>query len=69
MVQSLSRLEPFGEGNPSPVFELDAVRLERIQSLVRRQASQAGLFQERHCFAVLLFGTGPDQFAISPATC
>ena len=60
MVQSLSRLEPFGEGNPSPVFELDAVRLERIQSLSGGKHLKLACSKNGTAFQVLLFGTGPD---------
>ena len=66
MVQSLSRLEPFGEGNPSPVFELDAVRLERIQSLSGGKHLKLACSKNGTTFQVLLFGTGPDQFGYQP---
>ena len=66
MVQSLSRLEPFGEGNPSPVFELDAVRLERIQSLSGGKHLKLACSKNGTAFQVLLFGTGPDQFGYQP---
>ena len=66
MVQSLARLEPFGEGNPAPVFELDSVRLERIQPLSGGKHLKLFCSKGETAFPVLLFGTGPDQFGYQP---
>ena len=65
-VQGLSRLEPFGAGNPLPLFEIDGARLERIQPLSGGKHLRLGLSKDGTAFQALLFGTGPDQFGYLP---
>ncbi len=65
-VESLARLEPFGTGNPAPVFEIDGARLDRIQPLSGGKHLKLALSKGEAAFQALLFGTGPEQFGFVP---
>ena len=65
-VESLSRLEPFGAGNPSPVFEIDGARLERIQPLSGGKHLKLTFSKNGAGFQGLMFGTTPAQFGYLP---
>lgn len=64
-LDELERLEPFGAGNPSPIFRLDRMLLQAIRRMGRNQTSAALEF--RLCdrtLRVVTFDVTPDDWRI-----
>ncbi len=60
-VESLSLLEPFGEGNPRPVFAVLGARLSKITPLAKGKHSRLDFEYDGVRFSALLFGTSPED--------
>lgn len=63
-VNELSRLAPFGSGNPSPNFLLENVIIDAVYSVSEGKHSRLRFRDDTGCaFYAVLFGTGPDKLA------
>ena len=62
MALSISDLEPFGMGNPQPVFGICGVRLERITPLSSGKHLRLLFSKSSSSFQGLLFGVSPERF-------
>ncbi len=62
MAQSVSELEPFGMGNPQPVFGIFCVKLERITALASGKHLRLLFSKDNSSFQALMFGVGPERF-------
>lgn len=60
-VESLDRLEPFGEANPRPVFALLGARVDEIQPLSEGKHTKLKLNYQGTAAYALLFGTSADS--------
>lgn len=66
MADSLSVLEPFGFGNPEPVFGLFGVSLNKITPIGSGKHLKLIFSREGAVFQALLFGVTPQQFCFQP---
>ncbi len=62
MAQVIKSLEPFGFGNPTPVFGLFGVKLERITPLSGGKHLRLLFSKNDTTFQALLFGVTPEKF-------
>ncbi len=62
MAQSVRDLEPFGMGNPQPVFGIFEVKLERVTSLSSGKHLRLLFSKDNSSFQALMFGVGPERF-------
>ena len=62
MVESLSQLEPYGAGNPTPVFGLYNVNIIRITPLSDGKHTKLTLESEQRYFDALYFNMPTDRF-------
>lgn len=62
MAQSLSMLEPFGMGNPTPVFGLFGVRLDKITPIGEGKHLKLLFSKGDNVFQALLFSVRASQF-------
>ena len=63
ILDHLRLLEPFGEGNPVPVFLLENCLLEEIRPVGEGRHLNLRLRSGLAGFSAMLFGTGPAQFS------
>ncbi|MBE6837035.1 MAG: single-stranded-DNA-specific exonuclease RecJ [Ruminococcus sp.] len=63
-IESLDLLEPFGEGNPRPVFAILGARLSKIMPLSKGKHSRLELEYDGVRFSALLFGTSPEDVMV-----
>lgn len=63
MAFAIKTLEPFGMGNPMPVFGIFGVTLEKIMSIGTGKHTKLLCRKEGSVFQALLFGTTPQQLA------
>ena len=63
MVESLSQLEPYGMGNPTPVFGMYDVNIINITPLSAGKHIKLTLESNRKYFEVLYFNMSPQDFA------
>ena len=63
-VEALDMLEPFGEGNPKPVFAILGAQLTRISALSQGKHSKLEFVYDGTKFAALLFGVKPEDILI-----
>ncbi len=59
-IRSLSQLEPFGEGNPEPVFLLENAQITAIRSLSEGAHTKFTLLAGGQSYEALLFRTSPE---------
>ena len=64
-VEGLEVLEPFGEGNPQPVFAIIGARIDRIIPLGNGRHTKLDLTYDGVRISALLFNTNPDNFTLS----
>lgn len=64
-VEALSRLEPFGEGNPLPLFALIGARIERIVSLSNGRHTRLELTYDKKRITAMLFFRSADSLGVS----
>lgn len=62
MVQAIKVLEPFGVGNPTPVFGLFGVKLEKITPIGSGKHLKLLFSKDGGAFVALLFGVTEKQF-------
>ncbi len=62
LTESLKQLEPFGFGNPLPLFGVFGVTLQRITPLSNNKHLKLLFSKEKNSFQALLFGVGTDGF-------
>lgn len=65
-IRLLERMEPFGCGNPQPVFALVGVRVEKITPMGNGNHLRLTLSQEGVSLTAVLFGVGPQAFPLEP---
>ena len=65
-IRLLDRLEPFGCGNPSPVFALLGARVEKITPIGGGNHLRLTLSQDGITITAVLFGVGPQAFPLEP---
>lgn len=65
-IRLLDKLEPFGCGNPPPVFALVGVRVERIAPIGGGNHLRLTLSQDGAAIPAVLFGVGPQGFPLEP---
>jgi single-stranded-DNA-specific exonuclease len=62
MAFALKTLEPFGLGNPVPIFGLYGVKIEKITSLSGGKHLKLLCRKNENAFQAILFGTAQQQF-------
>jgi single-stranded-DNA-specific exonuclease len=63
LMDSLKVLEPFGEGNPVPVFQFSGCVLEEIRPVGEGRHLSLRLRSGSSHFSAMMFGTTSDQFS------
>ncbi len=63
LVEELRALEPFGVGNPMPVFGIYGVKLEKISPVASGKHLRLGFTKNGCSFIAMLFGTTPQEFS------
>ncbi len=63
MAFALKTLEPFGQGNPTPVFGIFGVTIEKITPIGNNRHLRLLCRKNGNAFQSLLFGTTPDSFS------
>lgn len=67
-LQLIAALEPFGAGNPSPVFELQDMRLENITPVGNGRHLRLSLSREGSMVSAMKFQTPPQAFPVACGT-
>ena len=62
MAQSIKTLEPFGNGNKTPLFAICGVTLDRITEISHGKHLKLLCSKDGNVFTCLLFGVGKDRF-------
>lgn len=62
LAEALKELEPFGQGNPSPLFGVFGVKLERINQIGGGKHLRLIFSKGDNSFQALLFGVTVEQF-------
>ena len=62
LAEALKELEPFGQGNPSPLFGVYGVKLERINPIGGGKHLRLIFSKGDNSFQALLFGVTAEQF-------
>lgn len=62
MAEALKELEPFGMGNPAPLFGLFGVKLDKINVIGNGKHLKLLFSRDEAVFQALLFGVTPQQF-------
>lgn len=65
MVFAVKSLEPFGMGNPVPIFGLFGVKLEKITAIGGGRHLKLLCRKNGNAFQALLFGVRPEQFCFA----
>lgn len=65
-IESLNILEPFGEGNPRPVFAVLGARLSKVTPLAKGKHSRLEFEYDGVRFQALLFGKSPLEIIANP---
>jgi single-stranded-DNA-specific exonuclease len=62
LVEEIREMEPFGAGNPTPVFALTGMELTGIQPVGGGKHLRLSFTREGHDVQAMLFRTAPEQF-------
>lgn len=62
-IEGFKELEPFGAGNPQPVFGLFKMSIERITPLAKGKYVKLTLSKKNYGIDVVSFSHGPDDFS------
>ena len=62
LVESLKVLEPFGVGNPTPLFGIFGLKLDKISAVASGKHLRLTLSREEVSFTAMLFGKTPAAF-------
>ncbi len=65
MVHELAEFEPFGYGNPRPIFGLNKMRLDKITPLGGGKHLKLSMSRDKARISVLKFSMTPDEFPYS----
>ncbi len=65
MVHAMQQLEPFGFGNPAPVFGIFGVKLEKINPIGGGKHLKLLFSKDTAVFQALLFGVTPQEFCFA----
>ncbi len=65
-VRSLSQLEPFGEGNPEPVFMLENAQITGLRALSQGAHTKLSITLQGRPYEALLFRTPPEKTGLQP---
>ena len=60
-VEQISLLEPFGQGNPSPLFVLENLKLEAIYPISEGKHCRMKFSQDNNTFFAIMFGMSPEN--------
>lgn len=63
--EGLAALEPFGEGNPQPVFCFESAKIDSVLSLSEGRHTKLHVQKDDKVFTALCFGSPTDQFPYS----
>lgn len=66
MAEAISGLEPFGNGNPEPLFAIIGARLDKITPIGGGKHLRLLFTRGKTVFQALLFGVTPQQFCFLP---
>lgn len=64
MIESLKMLEPFGEGNPQPIFAMIGARVDRVISLANGKHTKLDLTYDKIKVTALIFGVSSENIAL-----
>lgn len=65
MAYAVKQLEPFGHGNPTPVFGIFGVTLQKITPIGNNKHLKLLCGRDGSVFQCLLFGVTPEQFSFA----
>lgn len=65
VAEEIKLLEPFGTGNPVPIFGIFGVRLDKISPVGQGKHLRLGLSKGEANFSAMLFGTTKNAFAFN----
>ncbi len=63
-VQSLEKLEPFGESNPEPLFAMVGAKVQKIVPLSQGKHTKLEVSYDSTVQDILLFGKSPDKLGL-----
>ena len=66
-VESLKRLEPFGEGNPQPIFAIIGAKIDKIISLSNGRHTKFEIIYEGKRLTALLFNKRAENIGVNVA--
>ena len=66
ILQLIESLEPFGAGNPQPIFGLYGVNIVNVQTIGGGKHIRVTVRKDEHSVTAVYFGMTPDRFGYKP---